>query len=153
MKNDFIFRLYWYEDGVTYRINNSMKHPSSLLSPSSSFAENALAWLVWEIRPSLQFPLRQCLKPVCSVRECNEQKSTETYTSASIYISLENNRLYPTIKQPWAVLGTKHVDSRSTYTTCGHPFKWVDSAISATPVADRCIKSSRKPISIDKHWQ
>uniref|UniRef100_A0A4W5KT87 Uncharacterized protein n=1 Tax=Hucho hucho TaxID=62062 RepID=A0A4W5KT87_9TELE len=25
---------------------------------------------------------------------------------------------------------------------CGHPFKLVDSAFSATPVADRCIKSS-----------
>ena len=28
---------------------------------------------------------------------------------------------------------------------CGHHFKWVDSAISATPVADRCITSSTEP--------
>ena len=28
---------------------------------------------------------------------------------------------------------------------CGHPFKFVDSAISAIPVADRCIKSSTQP--------
>ena len=28
---------------------------------------------------------------------------------------------------------------------CGHPFKWVDLAISATPIADRCITSSTQP--------
>lgn len=28
---------------------------------------------------------------------------------------------------------------------CGHPFKLVDLAISATPVAYRCIKSSTQP--------
>ena len=31
---------------------------------------------------------------------------------------------------------------------CGHPFKLVDSAVSATPVADRCIKSSTQPCNL-----
>jgi transposase len=43
---------------------------------------------------------------------------------------------------------------RSTYTiytrVCGHPFKLVDSAISATPVADRCIKSSTQPCNLHR---
>jgi hypothetical protein len=40
-----------------------------------------------------------------------------------------------------------------TYThtnVCGHPFKWVDSAISATPVANRCIKSSTQPCNLHR---
>ena len=36
----------------------------------------------------------------------------------------------------------------SIYTeVCGHPFKLVDSAISAIPVADRCIKAHSHAIS------
>ena len=31
---------------------------------------------------------------------------------------------------------------------CGHPSKLVDLAISATPVADRCIKSSTQPCNL-----
>ena len=42
-----------------------------------------------------------------------------------------------------------------TYTiytkVCGHPFKLVDSAISVTPVADRCIKSSTPPCNLHRH--
>ena len=33
---------------------------------------------------------------------------------------------------------------------CGHPFKLVDSAISATSVADRCIKSSTQPWNLHR---
>ena len=33
---------------------------------------------------------------------------------------------------------------------CGHLFKWVDSAISATPIADRCIKSSTQPCNLHR---
>ena len=39
----------------------------------------------------------------------------------------------------------------SIYTkVCGHPLKCVDSAISATPVADRCIKSSTQPYNLHR---
>ena len=33
---------------------------------------------------------------------------------------------------------------------CGHPFKLVDLAISATPVADRCIKSSTQQCNLHR---
>jgi transposase len=33
---------------------------------------------------------------------------------------------------------------------CRHPFKLVDSAISATPVADRCVKSSTQPCNLHR---
>ena len=33
---------------------------------------------------------------------------------------------------------------------CGHPFKLVDLAISATPAADRCIKWSTQPCNLHR---
>ena len=36
------------------------------------------------------------------------------------------------------------------YKVCGHPFKLVDSAISATPIADRCVKSSTQPCNLPR---
>jgi hypothetical protein len=33
---------------------------------------------------------------------------------------------------------------------CGRPFELVDSAILATPVADRCIKSSTQPYNLHR---
>jgi hypothetical protein len=33
---------------------------------------------------------------------------------------------------------------------CGHPFKLVDSAISATPIADRCMKLSTQPCDLHR---
>jgi hypothetical protein len=37
---------------------------------------------------------------------------------------------------------------------CGHPFQLVFSALSATPIADRCKNQAHShAISIDKHWQ
>ena len=36
------------------------------------------------------------------------------------------------------------------YKVCGHPFKLVDLAISATPIADRCIKSSTQPCNLHR---
>ena len=36
------------------------------------------------------------------------------------------------------------------YKKCGHYLKLVDSAISATPVADRYIKSSTQPCSLHR---
>jgi hypothetical protein len=33
---------------------------------------------------------------------------------------------------------------------CGYPFKWVDLFISATPVADRCIKLSTHPCNLHR---
>ena len=39
----------------------------------------------------------------------------------------------------------------TVYTTvCGHPLKLVDSAISATPVADRCITLSTQPCKLQR---
>ena len=40
----------------------------------------------------------------------------------------------------------------TTYTqkVCGHPFKLVDLAISAKPVADRCVTSSTQPCNLGK---
>ena len=44
--------------------------------------------------------------------------------------------------------------STGTYTiytkVCGHPFKLVDLAISATPVAERCVKSSTQPCNLHR---
>jgi hypothetical protein len=33
---------------------------------------------------------------------------------------------------------------------CGHPFKLVDLALSATPVADKCMKSSTQPCNLHR---
>jgi hypothetical protein len=44
--------------------------------------------------------------------------------------------------------------SANTYTiytkVCGHSFKWVVSAISSTPISDRCIKLSTQPCNIHR---
>jgi hypothetical protein len=46
------------------------------------------------------------------------------------------------------------VGNRRIYTmykeVCGQPFKWVDLAISAIPVADRCIKSNTQPCNLHR---
>ena len=48
-------------------------------------------------------------------------------------------------------LGFRAPARYTTYTkVCGHPFKWVDLDISATPVADRCIKLSTLPCNLNR---
>jgi hypothetical protein len=54
-------------------------------------------------------------------------------------------------KSLWIKLAAKcHIPYIYTK-VCGHPFKLVDLAISAIPVADRCITPSTQPCS--RHWQ
>ena len=49
---------------------------------------------------------------------------------------------------------SNQVSKNKTHTiytkVCGHPFKLLDLAISATPVADRCIKSSTWPFNLHR---
>jgi hypothetical protein len=51
----------------------------------------------------------------------------------------------------WLVFWSKPLLLYTIYTqVCGHAFKWVDSAISATPIADRLIKSSTQSCNLHK---
>ena len=53
-----------------------------------------------------------------------------------------SSRVFPYTLSP-TLSAKKAISVYTTYTkVCGHPFKLVDLAISATPVADKCIESS-----------
>jgi hypothetical protein len=76
---------------------------------------------------------------------------------------------YPPLKLPVGIVSGERTKDKivgwilkhcrhKIYTTCpnecGHPFKLVDLAISATPVSHGLhIRAHRHAISIDKHWQ
>jgi hypothetical protein len=64
--------------------------------------------------------------------------------------SISSNSLL-NIQVSWLLSALTVARTYTIYTkVCGHPFKWVDSAISAIPVAVRCIKSSTQPFNLHR---
>jgi hypothetical protein len=69
-----------------------------------------------------------------------------SHVAFSVHIYLKYLVLYPcTLVWYWYSLYIHYI-----YKSMWNPFKWTDSAISATPAADRCIKSSTQSCNLHR---